>query len=327
MTERKGYRRAVINNVGGMRIITKDMYTNPDVAVREMISNAIDAYGKTPDKEIFITIDSLRGTFKLVDNATGITVTLEEFEEFSIGRHDVVIGKIGHFHVGKASFLKMSNKKEGEIVTFRSNNGQEGIVTHLSRFDDSGEVFWDDRPFRYPAEQAHLARPGEKLLGMTVEVVDIIDELRNINVLKRLIAKWFGILITRGLKIYIRDLAVDSTKWELVNKPNGLDTNETHRTQELLLSTGTYVSHCLKHDPKPKWDNIDVYVEHVYIKPTHVDNYVTGWINCDSFQLNTARDGLQTGKDTPYYEGIGKLEQWLPSAGYEKQHHKDDKQK
>lgn len=304
--------------------IAKYIYTDPKVGVREVISNGADEY-LNPDTHkyenyncIYITINSLRRTFKCVDYAGGIK-DIEDFKKFfrdkepskQVGDTISTLSNpddnmIGYWHAGKASFLKMSRTTEGEIVYFRSNNGESGDVLIMMLHGEA--VGWKTPISHYEKEYMHLAKPE---LGLTVEATNIVDDLLDLTQLIKDISKWFGIRIARGLKIFIRDEAIEGSGWIRIDKPEDLDTHEDLRTPELLLSNGKYITHHLTEIQKPKWNNIDIYVKHVYIKSIHIERKVHGWINCNSFQLNGPRDGFDTGIGTMYSEGCEKLVKYI----------------
>lgn len=315
--------------------ISKIIYTSPEVAIREMIANAKDQYLDETTKnhegyrKIEIHVDQLHKIIKCIDYATGILDVRDFKRFFSDGKpskkvgnavstiEDPIAGMTGVYHVGKASFIKMSSRTEGIIVKFYSNNGKEGNV--LSMMLQNGELGWDD-DFRYEKEHAWHARQD---VGLTVEIFDVVDELLKTHRIERLISDCFGILIKRGLQIYVVYDTHDGNQplYNKVNAPDDLDTKgEEKRTPELLLSTGRYITHNLKENLRPRYENIDVYAsDYVKIKSIHVDYCVEGWINCDSFELNGARDGFQTGEGSKYTEGMRLFLAWLPSR-FKRQH-------
>ena len=182
----------------------------------------------------------------------------------------------------------MSERKVGQIVTFKSNNGREGWKGCFERLEN-GELGWG-KQYVYEGEDARLVKQE---IGLAVQIVDVVADLLKIKHVKAVIQRDLGILIARGLKIYIRDIN-KSDKFSLIEPPADLDVqHENHNTPELKMSdTGLCVSHCLKQKEKPNWNNIDIYVKHVWIKSIHVDFKVQGWINYN-FGLNLARDGIE----------------------------------
>jgi hypothetical protein len=302
-----------------------------------MISNAKDQYQdpKTFKTEFYklivIRINPLTKVLRCTDYATGIE-NLQEFKEFftkdapckKVGGKvstidNPVSGITGVFHIGKASFLKMSTKTEGGIVTFYSNNGDRGDIITMKIQD--GKIGWSEG-FRYPPENAHMAKPE---IGLTVKVEDVVEELAKPTKIYNLVSKWFGILIKRGLKIAIRDDTIPGppgpSNTKFVEPPKELDTKNEQSSNDTILSNGKHLSYCLKANLKPKYENIDIYKDHIWIKSIHVEYCVEGWINCDSFQLNGSRDGFQTGEGTKYTEGMKLFDAYL-ERNYDRQHAK-----
>jgi hypothetical protein len=309
-------------------LIAKKLYTSPFVAIREMAVNAWDQYqhesARNKPKEFFITLNPIVRSLDAYDNATGIVVPMDDFK--LIAADDPMGGKVvgnqkstynqphetivGQWHIGKASYIKMSERKEGKVVTFSSNNGKEGNIECLTVMSN-GEIGWG-KSFTYPQENAHLAKQE---IGMAVQVVDVVPELLKIRSVSDSLRRDLGILIARyGFKVFIRDKS-QGEEYKPITPPNDLDTKgEVHDQPELEQRNGKYISHCLKRVEKPKWDNIDIYVKYVYIKSIHVDRKVTGWINYNAFNLNLARDGFEN--DEVYNEAMEKFNKFI-AANYE----------
>jgi hypothetical protein len=324
--EEEFFKPAVFGKAVG-RFVFRTIYNSPDVGLREMIANSADQYLDLNKhtckhfKEIDIEVNKITRTLKDIDYATGIVTDLEKFQQFFADDKDVkTVGSqvstldnphaemIGVYHVGKGSYFKMSDRETGKIAQFRSNNGKEGLTFHmmLRGEDDPG---WD-REYRY---QQRLCTEAKPEIGLTVEVYDVVEELLKPSRIVNLISKWFGIRIKRGLKITVTDTSNTITRENpiRVQAPADLDTaNEIKTNPALKLSSGQYVTYCLKHKAKPKYENIDVYVKHVFIKSIHVDCRAEGWINCDDFKLTGARDAFQTGgrEGAIYKEGMAQFE-------------------
>jgi hypothetical protein len=307
------------------------LYTTPDVGMREMAANAIDQYLEPTTQmhehwnELYIDINPILRTYRQADYATGI-VNIEDFKVF-LRQGGKVVGSttssydnpdnlmIGQYHVGKASYMKMSEREFGDVVTFYNNNGNEGHIFTM-KWGEAKILGWN-KVYNYRKEDATTVRPD---IGLTVEVSDVISDLLSMRHVTNALSKQFGILIARGLKIYVRDSSIPNSEYMRVLSPKDLNTKgELHKTSELQLVNGTYISHVLENESNPKGDNIDIYVKHVYIKSIHVDYKVRGWVNCNSLQLNGARDGFQVGPKSIYREFEEKLLRYL-KANYEPLH-------
>lgn len=318
---------------GILRILMRNMYTSSWVAFREAVSNAYDQYQhkalKEKEKVIYVTLDPYRRIITCTDHATGIE-NLQNFQD--VGNEDAegISGKmvgdqissyqninpkiIGQIHVGKLTYVNASSSKQVKIY---SNNGERGdILTML-------EYGWGE-PEHFSKQHANIALPH---IGVKVEILDAKPELLKMKKAYEHLSEWFGILIARGLKIYIRD--VTSTEyigeydslWLQVLKPNDLKTdNEVYKDPLLRMSSGRYITCRLTPINKPSHeDNIDVYVKGVYIRSIHVDYLVKGWVNCDDLELDTSRDRFMQSEDSTYPEFITFLEKYIIKEGYEKQ--------
>jgi hypothetical protein len=304
-------------------LIGKKLYTSPSVAIREMAVNAWDQYqhesARNKPKEFFISLNPIVRSLKAYDNATGIVVPMDHFKMMGAvdPRGGKVVGDqtstytkphetiVGQWHLGKASYTKMSEREEGKVVTFSSNNGNEGNIECLV-VNAYGEIGWG-KSYTYPQENAHIAKQE---IGMAIEVVDVVPELLKIRGVMDTLRRDLGILISRhGFKVWIRDVT-KGEEYKLITPPKDLDTKgEIHNQPELLQSNGKYISYCLKRVDNPKWDNVDIYVKYVYIKSIHVHNKVVGWINYNSLNLNLARDGFEI--DDVYKEAMDKFTKFV----------------
>ena len=308
--EDNGSNRPYVVNSGVLDIITKYIYTTPLAAFREGISNGYDQYEDlAKDKVIWVTIDNVRKVITWTDEATGI-LNMQDFTD--VGNVSQAInkklrGKIGKYHIGKMSFRYASKTKTVKIY---SNNGESGdILTMLDRGWGEAEHF--------KKEHAHVALPH---VGLKVEILDAKEELLKPRAIYKELSKWFGILISRGLKIFIKDENTDND-WVRVLKPNGLRTdNEVLHDKRLKMKSGTFITCRLEPINKPSHeDTLDVYVRHVFIRSIHSDYLVKGWINCDDLELNAGRDHFIQSQDSTYPEFIEILDKYLQSEGYDKQ--------
>lgn len=306
-----GSTRPYVVNSGVIDIITKYIYPSPIVAYREGVSNADDQYeGLEKEHEIWITIDGIRKRVTWLDEATGI-LDMADFTD--IGNKNQAVkeklrGKIGKYHIGKKAFTYASRTKTVKIY---SNNGESGdILTML----DKG---WGE-PEHFGKEHAHIALPH---IGLKIEILDAKEELLNPRTVYNALSKWFGILIHRGLKIYIKDENAEGNDWIKVLKPAGLKTdNEVKNDKRLRMKSGTYINCRLEPINKPSHeDTLDVYVRHVYIRSIHSDYLVKGWINCNDLELDAGRDRFIQSQESSYPEFIQLIDEYLKSEGYDKQ--------
>jgi len=134
-------------------IIKKWLYSEQDIFVRELISNATDASNKRKifdqnikdeDLEIEIKIDKKKKTISFIDNGIGMTqLEIEKYinqiafsgaEDFVSKYKDKQSVIIGHFGLGFYSSFMVSNK-----VTIDSLSFQEGAVASFWECDGSIE--------------------------------------------------------------------------------------------------------------------------------------------------------------------------------------------
>jgi hypothetical protein len=298
-----------------MSIFLSDyMYTTPEVAIREMIANARDQYlhkdtfTRPHHNEIYVVIDPIHETFRCIDYATGI-LDINEFKLMGSNRMGKQVGDrlptvenpdpemIGQFHVGKASFAKMSYLNEGNVVSFYSNSGKEGhILQMLIQNTEIGkELGWEDPISRLPSNLAHQARPeNESGPGLSVQIHKVTPKLLDIKYVSKTISDQFGILLSRRqLKIFIKARNVPSSdpseKWRRIFAPGDL---KCDTEAKLLLDNDHIMTHCLQPEEKPPHENIRLYIKHIYITSIHVPYKVKGWINYNRLRLNGPRDGF-----------------------------------
>ena len=132
-------------------IIKKSLYTDHEIFLRELISNAVDAISKlkmaslagelsgdVPEPEITITVDTTNKTLCIYDNGIGMTVdeikkyinqvAFSSAEEFVKKYQKTANDLIGHFGLGFYSAFMVA--KQVEIDTLSYKEGSEAI--HLS---------------------------------------------------------------------------------------------------------------------------------------------------------------------------------------------------
>ncbi|AIE73676.1 MULTISPECIES: molecular chaperone HtpG [unclassified Synechocystis] len=123
-------------------IIKKSLYTDHEIFLRELISNAVDAIskrkmaafasdgsGEVPDPQITLVVDKVNKTLSITDNGIGMTAdevkkyinqvafsSAEEFiEKFQKSANDL----IGHFGLGFYSAFMVAKKVEIETLSYQ----------------------------------------------------------------------------------------------------------------------------------------------------------------------------------------------------------------
>ncbi|MEB3191699.1 MAG: molecular chaperone HtpG [Snowella sp.] len=124
-------------------IIKKSLYTDHEIFLRELISNAVDAIAKrkmaayagesgdVPDPEISIVVDKINKTLSITDNGIGMTadevkkyinqVAFSSAEEFIHKYQKSANDLIGHFGLGFYSAFMVSKKVEIETLSYQAN--------------------------------------------------------------------------------------------------------------------------------------------------------------------------------------------------------------
>lgn len=124
-------------------IIKKSLYTDHEIFLRELISNAVDAISKrkmaayagesgdVPDPEINIVVDKINKTLSITDNGIGMTadevkkyinqVAFSSAEEFIHKYQKSANDLIGHFGLGFYSAFMVSKKVEIETLSYQPN--------------------------------------------------------------------------------------------------------------------------------------------------------------------------------------------------------------
>ncbi|MDJ0581390.1 molecular chaperone HtpG [Crocosphaera sp.] len=129
-------------------IIKKSLYTDHEIFLRELISNAVDAISKlkmaslagelsgdVPEPEITITVDTSKKTLSIYDNGIGMTVdeikkyinqvAFSSAEEFVKKYQKTANDLIGHFGLGFYSAFMVA--KQVEIDTLSYKEGSQAI--------------------------------------------------------------------------------------------------------------------------------------------------------------------------------------------------------
>ena len=122
-------------------IIKKSLYTDHEIFLRELISNAVDAIakrkmatyagegGEMPDPEITIVVDKVNKTLSITDNGIGMTtdemkkyinqVAFSSAEEFIEKYQKSANDLIGHFGLGFYSAFMVAKKVEIETLSYQ----------------------------------------------------------------------------------------------------------------------------------------------------------------------------------------------------------------
>ncbi len=130
-------------------IIKKSLYTDHEIFLRELISNAVDAIAKRkmaafaeqtqgdlPDPEITIAVDKINKTLSITDNGIGMTadevkkyinqVAFSSAEEFIERFQKTANDLIGHFGLGFYSAFMVSKKVEIDTLSYQQ--GAQALV-------------------------------------------------------------------------------------------------------------------------------------------------------------------------------------------------------
>jgi hypothetical protein len=269
----------------GSGIITevgKYAYKRPIDIFREVIANALDQYDpheKNKMVEIKINV-SPDHDLEIVDYATGI----QDYKDFikagseegkRIGDRVSSYSKInpeivGQKHIGKISFLFAS---ETEKVEFHSNNGEVGMILVM----------------RKGGFESPIHKDSTKVLphrGLKVVIKNARKEVLSERTIKEYIAKVFAIRIARETRILVNN--------NPTHKPDDFDCS--HETElfslDILDSEGKpiIVRGQLNAVNKPKANNIDIFVKHIFVESDTYEYQVQGWVNVDHFELEIGRN-------------------------------------
>lgn len=152
-----------INLPGMIKILGENLYSDPSVAIRELLQNANDSCvirkevdANAPDPEINISYDRYKCTLIIEDNGTGLTkdevikfltvIGSSHTDEMrteleQLGKYDVAERLIGRFGLGLLSafiigtrieFVTCSYKEGAQAVWWQCSGGQEYIMGPVS---------------------------------------------------------------------------------------------------------------------------------------------------------------------------------------------------
>jgi Histidine kinase-, DNA gyrase B-, and HSP90-like ATPase len=294
---------------GIVKELATKLYRNPIAVYREAISNALDAmipYSANEQRiEIFTNVPP-DGDIIIEDWGTGI----EDYNTFKIispGKkvirnevssyeklNEKIIGQKG---MGKLSFLNLS---EIGTVEFYSNNEKVGMKVIMTW--DLKDGFYEE----FMNSDLALSHHGVKVVIKHAKR-SIVQE----NKLKDYISKTFAIRIARGAKIFVNGIQI--------HKPDGFNSSQYKLFE---LTNGSKVFGNLNNVERPKPNNIEIFVKRVFVDSKEFDYKVEGWLNCDSLELETSRDGIYEGSEL-YVEFIEKLMKYLEKNFDKKSENKD----
>ena len=181
-------------------IVIHSLYTNKEIFVRELISNASDALEKLrhlqiTEKEIFD--DNLNLEINITTDDTANTLTIQDF---GLGMsHDELVENLGTIaHSGSKQFLK-AMKEGGEDNA--NLIGQFGVgfysafmvatdvkvYSHSWRSDDEGQVWTSDGSGAYEIQPVEGQRRGTKIV---INLTDEQKEFAKADEIKRIIKEY-----------------------------------------------------------------------------------------------------------------------------------------
>ncbi|MEI6122133.1 MAG: molecular chaperone HtpG [Bacteroidota bacterium] len=212
-------------------IIKKFLYSDHDIFLRELISNAIDAtqklkvlssLGKTDvelgDVTIQVTLDEKKKTLSVKDRGIGMSAeeldkyinqialsSAEEFVKTYMGKSDTdKQALIGHFGLGFYSAFMVSKKVEIRTKTYRND-------------ENSGAVKWvcDGSPDYTMTDIKNLDRGTEIILHLSDDSAEYAQESKILEILKKY-CKFLPVPIQFGMQ----------KSWETVEGEKDKDGNE-----------------------------------------------------------------------------------------------------
>ena len=267
---------------GIIKEVGKYAYKRPMDVYREAVSNALDQYEpheKNKVVEVRLNVPPDHDV-EVLDHATGI----ESYSDFikagseegkKVGDRVSSYTKIdpeivGQKHIGKISFIFAS---QDEKVEFHSNNGEVGMILVMRRAG-----------FEPPVHKDTTRVLAKK--GMKVVIKKARKEIQNERTVIDYLSKVFAIRIARGAKIFVNGTQV--------HKPDDFDCSD-ERVLFYLDSPDNDGSQItvrgqLSIVNKPKVNNIQTFVKHVYVESDNYDYQVEGWINVDHFELEIGRN-------------------------------------
>jgi molecular chaperone HtpG len=213
-------------------IIKKFLYSEHEIFLRELISNAVDATqklktlasvgdykGEVGDTTIRVKLDKKAGTLTISDSGVGMTadeidkyinqIAFSGAEEFMEKYKNQANGIIGHFGLGFYSSFMVSDKVE--------------IITKSWR-DDAGAVKWtcDGSPEFAIEEATRSSRGTDVVLHISDESKEFLEESR-INELLLKYCRFLPIPIAFGtIKEWKDGKEVDTGKEKIINETNPL---------------------------------------------------------------------------------------------------------
>ena len=236
----KGSIRVQTENI--FPIIKKFLYSEHDIFIRELVSNAVDATqklktlssigeakGELGDLRINVSIDKEKGTLTIADNGVGMTAEevdkyinqvafsgAEEFLDKYKGQNENNI--IGHFGLGFYSSFMVSEKVE--------------IITKSYK-EDAKAVRWEcDGSPEYILEETEKAERGTSIvMHLNEESKEFLEEQRISTVLQKF-CKFLPVAI------FFEDKQINNTSPAWTKKPAELTTEDYEKFYKELYPFG-----------------------------------------------------------------------------------------
>lgn len=234
--------------------LAMNLYPSSFESFREALSNAFDEGSKrveikTSMKEVIVE-DWGEGV-KDVDKF----IMFGQYSKAELGGE--IIGKKG---LGKLALFRL-----GDVVEFRTNNGEFGI-----------DIMMDMKILNvnYGGTSKYLPHQGTQIFIPSPRDVPPIDEL------SQYVKKVFGLRIAKGAELILNGVPLTSN----------VDSSERFlcRLHGRIDVTGN-----LKEDRRGH-GSVDVYVRHVFVCSVAIDpeRMFNGWVNCNDLEPTTSRNDL-----------------------------------
>lgn len=295
-------------DVGILKELAENIYSKPFSCYRENVANALDEYEIKDEqgnplftdkqKIVMIEISKLRKTIKFIDFANGIKEgTLREFKKVGTADTEGISGKVvgtevssyrnihamiqGHKHMGKLASVGASTTRD---VWYYSNNGLNGKILHYKEFKWLEQL---DRDTKVAKEEK----------GLAVEIKDVRPELLNEKVAERWLTQWFGLRIARKqCKIMLK--SQDTGDYVIITKGD-LQTDGEETIEKIK---GVPIRARILAIDSPKTLNLDHYCKGVWVKATHEDFKIDGYVDFKDNELSAGKEGFNESATTTYPE-------------------------
>lgn len=316
-----------INLPGLLRMLGENIYSEPDVAIREMIQNAHDTciIRGTKDenfKNPYINIDfnRVQGTVTISDNGTGMTEDELHRNLATIGdsftrvQKEELRGKdaheaallIGQFGIGLLSAFSISHKVEVISRSYQSSEGYRWIC--------SGDIHYTVEPYKVPL-------PGTRVvLHLLKSKFEILNETR----LRQAIKKYADFL---SIPIHLKNKQANECNppWEKNNEtanlskyieerwnlypvgmiPFNMPESRSSSNERLPNISGLLFIPMVSGAVAQGFGDLDIYISRMFIKTNDKDllpkwaNFVKGIINTPDLTPTISRSEIIV--DDSYY--------------------------